>query len=364
MGSRGGGSGAGEEGTSIAAFPGSLVAKLGKYVLHPIRMALQDSRWRSSSFGNFFTGMYGDDGPEWDSDTLQESLNKCRREGKILMVYIHSRWHPLSDVFCKEVLGRRELADALEAHEIRLWGARVESPAGYSLCTQLRVMEYPYVCLLARLPTEPSARLLGNISVHDTTFDDFLRKVDNAMQQCRPILQAAKAKMNAEMQRRETISEQNRVFEEASRRDRELEKKKREEEEAKREAAEMEAEQARLDEAVKLSQQLTLEKKIQECRTRLPVAPSSGDAGIVTILVRLADGARLIRKFYRSDTVQSIHDWVTIELYERKSNVQHFSLVSNHPTRVFEPDSDDCRLPLVDAGLAPQASLFLRDLDA
>lgn len=72
------------------------------------------------------------------------------------------------------------------------------------------------------------------------------------------------------------------------------------------------------------------------------------------MLVRFPSGERKDRRFHSSATIQCLYDYVdSLGCLE----VENYSLVSNFPRTVY--GADKLSLSLKDAGLHPQASLFV-----
>lgn len=78
------------------------------------------------------------------------------------------------------------------------------------------------------------------------------------------------------------------------------------------------------------------------------------DTWINQVLVRFPTGERKERRFQSTTTIQSLYDYVDSLGF---LNVDTYSLVSNFPRVVY--GSEKLSLSLKEAGLHPQASLFV-----
>jgi hypothetical protein len=65
------------------------------------------------------------------------------------------------------------------------------------------------------------------------------------------------------------------------------------------------------------------------------------------------DGSRLQRRFNASDKLQTVFDFVE----SQPIDLDHFEILQNIPRKVFS----DGNMTLEDAGLVPQAALFVQE---
>eukprot|EP01132_Coremiostelium_polycephalum_P009652 gene9652-11834_t len=147
--------------------------------------------------------------------------------------------------------------------------------------------------------------------------------------------------------------EQEREFKESLEKDR----LKREEEEEKKQ----------LEEAMKLSLELEKQSKISEKTNRLPPDPTTlpqekqqPGVKICEISISLPpEGQRITRKFYVTDKLISIRDWIDIHLDNINSpiNPDTYELVTTYPRDILSDNSKS----LLDLNLYPRAILNLRE---
>jgi hypothetical protein len=74
-------------------------------------------------------------------------------------------------------------------------------------------------------------------------------------------------------------------------------------------------------------------------------------SAVTKIVVRLSDGSRLERRFFRTDDLASVYAWLASQNIQVASNI----LVSSFPKKEYAPSA----VSLADAGLAPSALLSL-----
>jgi len=139
--------------------------------------------------------------------------------------------------------------------------------------------------------------------------------------------------------------------------DRRAQENKRYEEEQKRRAEEEAIEKQQTEEAMKMSESLAKEARINRIRSSLGAEPSTSDAA--TIRFQLPAGNKISRKFLKTDPLQKLADF--LELYLSENNIEMRILMStNFPKR----DLTDMNMTVDEAGLFPRGVLFVQDLDA
>ena len=147
-------------------------------------------------------------------------------------------------------------------------------------------------------------------------------------------------------------------------RQRELAEKKAEQaDEEARQKREEAATQAELEKAMDLSRQLSRQQSAGQKKESLPEEPAAGPT-TTTVQVKLPDGKSLRRRFPQSCTLAVVRDWLFTVFHDRDINITNYSLNSSFPKRTFMDEDADNSLTLVSAGLHPQGSLFLQDLEA
>ncbi|KAK1324464.1 hypothetical protein QJS10_CPA01g02470 [Acorus calamus] len=258
-------------------------------------------------------------GPAFVAEGFMDALQRSRREFKMLFVYLHSPDHPDTPEFCSGSLCAEAVAAFVNE---TLWrGEGIEGPKSpeemLSILQQV-VEESAPVLVTARVEAEERRNNMRLREEQDAAYRD-----------------ALEADQARERQRQE---EQERLEREAA----EEERKRKEEEElrekAAREAAEKEA---------------ALARRRQEKAMSLGVEPEKGP-NVTQILVRFPNGERKGRRFDSSATIQSLYDYVdSLDC----PGTENYTLVGSFPRVVYGPDK--LTLSLMEAGLHPQASLFV-----
>ena len=86
-----------------------------------------------------------------------------------------------------------------------------------------------------------------------------------------------------------------------------------------------------------------------------PNEPGEDEAGVSKLVIRLPEGSRAERRFYSSDRISDVYNFVdTLD----ELDVDRYSLVSNFPRKTFTKGGED--LTLVEAGVHPNGALFVQ----
>jgi len=96
----------------------------------------------------------------------------------------------------------------------------------------------------------------------------------------------------------------------------------------------------------------------QEASAALPPEPAAG-ADVTTVLVRMPEGPRISRRFPSTTHLSAVRRWVEASSPPERP-MRSFNLVSNFPR--FVSSSDNTGLSLEEAGLHPQATLFVNEI--
>ena len=77
------------------------------------------------------------------------------------------------------------------------------------------------------------------------------------------------------------------------------------------------------------------------------------------------NGRRVQRTFLRSGTLADVRAFVEVMFLAMELDIgDDFDLVTNYPKRNFGPEDRDTALSMEDAGLHPQAVLYVKDNEA
>ena len=154
--------------------------------------------------------------------------------------------------------------------------------------------------------------------------------------------------------------EQRRAEEERRRDAAELARAQRAAAEAEAAAAEAAAAAAR-EEAKRVAEEAAVSRKAEreEAASALPTEPEAGPE-VTTVLVRMPDGPRISRRFGRATSLRLVRAWVEASSPPERP-MRQFELISNHPRFVASTQND--AQSLEDAGLHPQATFFVKELE-
>jgi len=196
-----------------------------------------------------------------------------------------------------------------------------------------------------------------------------MKELTDTLETHGPLLIAAKSVKEEQERERNLVETQDREFQESLQRDQERDKRKIEEEnrlkmeEEMRLKAEMEREEMRRKEEMEREERKKREemersereRKIKEQARKvmniLPPEPEKSEK-TTELMIRLTDGSRINRRFLSTDPIELVFAFVaTKEIIENKV------LVTHYPRKTYS----DGKMTLLDAGLHPQAAMFVEE---
>ena len=93
-----------------------------------------------------------------------------------------------------------------------------------------------------------------------------------------------------------------------------------------------------------------------------PMSEPDDGPGVCCVLFKLPDGKKIRRRFQESDTVKFLFAFLDVELREKNSQIERYSLKwIAHPT--ISRESQDAAKSLRDCGLFGRVAIYLCDLD-
>lgn len=288
-----------------------------------------------------------------DSRTYTESLNQAKRDLRPLLIYLHSWHHDDSADFCRKVLADNQVLQLLERNQVQCWAADALQPEPFKICNALQVTSFPFLALIASLDggrMQVVLRLEGDLNP-----DRVRSKLDRSLTQIETVLNRQRTERRQREQERELRSQQDAAYQASLARDRE---KARQAEERKRE--EERKRQAELDQQRRAEERLQrMAERREECRRRLKPEPDQNSASggsIVTLAVRLPDGRRVDRRFFASDPVQVLYDFVG--QFDLGTECERFVCCLPVPRRPL----NDRDVTLERAGLAPRGMVVVEEV--
>ncbi|KAH9774969.1 Plant UBX domain-containing protein 10 [Citrus sinensis] len=355
----------GAVGLGLWAAGGVLSYSLGMLGLNSGRSGESSTRLASVSaaaleameFVAVFERDYGNVKPNFVSEGFMDALQRSRSVFKLLFVYLHSPDHPDTPAFCEGTLCNEVLAAFVNENFVS-WGGSIRASEGFKMSNSLKASRYPF-CAVVMPAANQRIALLQQVEGPKSP-EEMLMILQKVIEESNPAL--LQARLDAEERRNNMRlrEEQDAAYRAALEADQAREQQRREEQERlEREAAEAERKhkeevEAREREAREAAErEAALAKMRQEKALSLGAEPEKGP-NVTQVLVRFPNGERKERRFHSTAVVQSLYDYVdSLGCLE----VQNYSLVSNFPRVVYS--TDKLSLSLKEAGLHPQASLFV-----
>ena len=319
---------------------------------------------RAKEFAEWFNESFydtADDGLHFLHMSHREALRFAQSETKLLFVYLHSPSHPESELFCAQVIASREVTEYVNQRFVA-WGGDVRDVDAYALAEGVRPSAYPYVCLLASVSGEVSL-VMSCEGFIDTTgliasFEEALSAQHGSLDQARA--RNAEAQASRRLREEQDAALAQSLAQDAARaREREAEAAKvaTERAQAEAEARAIEEERRREEEAELARVEAIEARRVMKAR-RLREEPEDGVEGVSKLAIRLPDGSRAERRFYSTDTISDVYDFVdTLEQLDSSD----YSLLTNFPRRTFDRTDS---VSLADAGVYPNGALFVQTEDS
>lgn len=314
--------------------------------------------------------------PAFHDGNFHHALSRANQEQRLLVVYLHSEHHELTDSFCRRTWYDPFIVDFFSPMDgdegpssaqgasppPLLWAGDVRTKDGYQLFSSLKGTTFPLVaCLMGS--GSGGARLVR--AIEGEIACDIVRlaqTLEGAAETVAAQLVSVRQERDEYQRARDIRAEQDEEYERALAEDIAREERKREEERAA--IAEAEAEAARRAEVEarirsrderRASRELELSTRRASACDVLPPEPATGSAGVTTIRINLPNGKRELRKFGADATLRNVFDWVT-SLDD--CTFLQFNLVSNFPRVVFTREMHEGET-LAACGLSPQSALFI-----
>ncbi|KRX45845.1 FAS-associated factor 2-B [Trichinella murrelli] len=223
-----------------------------------------------------------------------QALNDAKRELRYLFVYLHSNYHELSDVFCREVLCNSEFVALVNSSGL-FWACSTNTSEGVRVSNAMRDSAYPFLALIC----------LRNGRMSIVFRQEGFSRAPELIARLRQTMEENDIHMLLARQERENSAmnqllrqQQEEAYNEALRIDRENEKRQMEEEE--RQKQEME-ELKRAEEAIKIKKE-ELQKERQYWRENMPPEPEASHPLLRRIALRFPAGTRVQRNFLSTDS--------------------------------------------------------------
>ncbi|KAK1258389.1 hypothetical protein QJS04_geneDACA007007 [Acorus gramineus] len=298
-------------------------------------------------------------GPAFVAEGFIDALQRSKREYKMLFVYLHSPEHPDTPQFCSGSLCSEAVAAFLNENFVA-WGGSIRSSEGFKMSNSFKASRFPFCAVvMATMAANDRVALVQQIEGPKSP-EEMLSILQQVVEQTAPVLVTARVEAEERMYNLRLREEQDAAYRDALETDQARERQRKEEQERlEREAAEEERkreeeEELRRKAALEAAEkEAALARRRQEKAMSLGIEPEKG-SNVTQVLVRFPNGERKGRRFDSSATVQSLYDYVdSLDCLDAES----YTLVGSFPRVVYGPDK--LTLTLMEAGLHPQASLFV-----
>ncbi|KAK1305106.1 hypothetical protein QJS10_CPB11g00677 [Acorus calamus] len=286
-----------------------------------------------------------------------DALQRSRRDFKMLFVYLHSPDHPDTPEFCSGSLCAEAVAAFVNENFVA-WGGSIRSSEGFKMSNSLKASRFPF-CAVVMAATNNRIALIRQIEGPRSP-EEMLSVLQQVVEESAPVLVTARVEAEERRNNMRLREEQDAAYRAALEADQARERQRKEEQERlEREAAEEERKRKEEEELCEKAAREAAEKAAALARRRqekamsLGVEPEKGP-NVTQILVRFPNGERKGRRFDSSATIQSLYDYVdSLDC----PGTENYTLVGSFPRVVYGPDK--LTLTLMEAGLHPQASLFV-----
>lgn len=308
-------------------------------------------------FVSVFEREYGSTRPNFVTEGFMDALQRSRNAYKLLFVYLHSPDHPDTPVFCERTLCS-EVFSAFVNENFVAWGGSIRASEGFKMSNSLKASRYPF-CAVVMPATNQRIALLQQAEGPKSP-EEMLMILQRVLEESAPVLVAARIEAEERRNNVRLREEQDAAYRAALEADQARERQRKEEQERlEREAAEAERKRKEEEEAQQRAAREAAEKEAALARMREEKALSLGaepekGPNVTQVLVRFPTGERKERRFHSTTTIQSLYDYIDSLGFLK---VDTYTLVSNFPRTVY--GSEKLSLSLKEAGLHPQASLFV-----
>ncbi|KAF6983786.1 hypothetical protein CFC21_001902 [Triticum aestivum] len=296
-------------------------------------------------------------GPRFVAEGFADALQRAQREYKLLFVYLHSPDHPDTPAFCGGCLCSEPVAAFIDENFVA-WGGSIRRTEGFKMSNSLNASRFPF-CALVMASTNQRIVLLQQVEGPKSP-EEMITILQRVVEECTTSLVAARIEAEERLNNQRLREEQDAAYRAALEADQARERQMREEQERlEREAVEAERKRIEDEEAQARAVQEAAEKEAALARRRqekamaLGAEPEKGP-DVTRVLIRFPTGERKERRFHSSATITLIYDFVdSLDCLK----AEKYSLVSNFPRVTYGPEKNS--QTLVEAGLHPQASLFI-----
>ncbi|CAH8351506.1 unnamed protein product [Eruca vesicaria subsp. sativa] len=295
--------------------------------------------------------------PGFVAEGFMDALQRSRSEFKLMFVYLHSPDHPDTPAFCDRTLCNEGVVAFLNENFVT-WGGSIRSSEGFKMSNSLKASRFPF-CAVVMPAANQRIALLQQVE-GPTTPEEMIAILQRVVEDSSPVLVTARFEAEERRNNLRLREEQDAAYRAALEADQARERQRQEEQERiEREAAEAERKRKEEEEAQEKAGREAAEREAARVRMRQEKALALGDEpekgpDATQVLVRFPNGERNGRRFESNTKIQTLYDYVdSLGVLE----TEEYSLITNFPRTVYGRDKES--MSLKDAGLHPQASLFI-----
>ncbi|KAF1790115.1 Ubiquitin-related domain [Phytophthora cactorum] len=304
--------------------------------------------------------------PRFEHTSFRDAVSTARTASKFLLVFLHSNIHDDADTFCRKAMCTERMSAYLNNSDcIVSWAGCVQHAEGFGVSLSLGCATFPFLALLSCVSRGVNVveKITANLPA-----DEIIEKLNAAVDRNNQILATAR---HIRQQRTETQilrEQQDREYQESLAADRRREQEAREQAEREEKERLQKEEEERREEEKKNRREEEHKAEIEAKRARIANGPKSrtpppgADYKTAVIKFHLHNGTRLDHVFYAHDTLKTVRDFIDVEFFDREITIRNYELATNFPKKVYGPEL--LNVTLTDAGLAPQALVFVQDLDS
>ncbi|KAF3543931.1 hypothetical protein DY000_02003021 [Brassica cretica] len=332
--------------------------------------------------------------PGFVPEGFMDALQRSRSEFKLLFVYLHSPDHPDTPVFCDGTLCNEAFVAFLNENFV-CWGGSIRASEGFKMSNSLKASRFPF-CAVVMPAANQRIALLQQVKFYcvlcsfclwqvegPKTPEEMIAILQRVVEDSSPVLVTARVEAEERRTNLRLREEQDAAYRAALEADQARERQRQEEaERLEREAAEAERKRKEEEEARERAEREAAEREAARVRMRQEKALALGDepekgpdvtqvsfssflcihylffahktSYSYLVLVRFPNGERKGRRFESNTKIQTLYDYVdSLGVLA----TEEYSLITNFPRTVYGRDKES--MSLKDAGLHPQASLFI-----
>ncbi|ORX99014.1 UBX-domain-containing protein [Basidiobolus meristosporus CBS 931.73] len=330
-----------------------------------------NSRIVALEFIQEFEENYGGARPEFFVGGYSEALSRAKQEAKYLLVVLLTDGPEVNRTFCRNTLASVKLVEFLREHRIIVWGGNTSESEAYQVSKTLQATAFPFVGLLGFQfvsDNSPSLSLIDKLQ-GPVTPEMILHMLTDQLHRTSTELQF----VQREYQEREASRIIREQQDEAYRLSLLADQEKERQAEEKRRQRERERVEAEESEKARSKFEADRLRYRQYLATTIPKEPSSDEPNTARLSFKMANGAKVIRRFRGDEKVEDVYAFIDtlgvavdgIETDNPVPEYKHrytFHLVSPPPRAVIKLECQDQTIR-DNSRLWPSANLLVEEIE-